>query len=68
MMLIGTQGQQHRAAELRDILESAGFTDVQADADRRKLLLAGACEEALASFINSKIKPSVILRMIIIDD
>ena len=30
MMLIGTQGQQHSAAELRDILESAGFTDVQA--------------------------------------
>ena len=30
MMLIGTLGQQYSAAELRDILESAGFTDVQA--------------------------------------
>lgn len=31
MMLIGTLGQQYSLAEFRDILESAGFTDVQAE-------------------------------------
>ena len=30
MMLIGTLDQQHSAAALQGILESAGFTDVQA--------------------------------------
>ena len=30
LMLIGTLGKQYSLAELRDILESAGFTDVQA--------------------------------------
>ena len=30
MMLIGTLDQQHSAAELRDILKSAGFTDLKA--------------------------------------
>lgn len=30
LMLVGTLGKQYSLAELRDILESAGFTDVQA--------------------------------------
>jgi acetylserotonin N-methyltransferase len=30
LMLIGTLGKQYSLAEFRDILESAGFTDVQA--------------------------------------
>lgn len=31
LMLVGTLGKQYSLAELRDILESAGFTDVQAE-------------------------------------
>ena len=30
LMLVGTLGKQYSLAEFRDILESAGFTDVQA--------------------------------------